>query len=129
VKDVISKYGKSTKENDDKQIGFYGLGLKAGHAVSDNFFFITCWEGIKYTYIMYKGGISGVKIDLLHEEKTEEKNGTIFKIVIQYQLYQEFKNAIEKQLAYIPNIYYSGNAIEHNNNKVIYYSKSKNWVY
>lgn len=51
---IYGTYGNSTKKNDGKQTGGFGLGCKAPFAYTDHFEVISCHEGIKTIYNMSK---------------------------------------------------------------------------
>jgi hypothetical protein len=47
---TFRKFGKSTKKNDDSQIGYYGIGCKSGWAYTDSFMVISHHKGVKTIY-------------------------------------------------------------------------------
>lgn len=51
---IYGTYGNSTKKNDGKQTGGFGLGCKAPFAYTEHFEVISCHEGIKTIYNMSK---------------------------------------------------------------------------
>lgn len=93
----------STKENDDGQIGAFGLGSKSPFAVSDTFTVESRYEGKLYRFLMYlnKDRIPTVDIitkDLVTRdptpEDTEEFNGMTIRIPIKNSRYQAFENEL-----------------------------------
>lgn len=107
IEKVFSKYLSSTKENDEGQIGFWGLGSKSALAYTDAFFIDTVYDGILYKYCMSKGEDSTI-LTKLSDESTDERNGTTIKIFVgDYgRDLQDFKSACEEQLAYFDNVYF-----------------------
>lgn len=127
MQNIVSKYAASTKRQDAKQKGHFGLGLKAGLAYTDSFQIITVYNNKQYTYLMYKGD-DGSKIELLDESDSTERNGTTFKVYIKDNSYDdrvEFNKKIKEQLSYINNLYFD--IVGYNNNYNIY--KSEHWWY
>lgn len=104
ITNVISKYAASTKRLSDKYLGAFGLGLKSGLAYSDSFTIITRYEGVEYTYTMYKGE-NGTKIDLMRDIPTQERNGTTVQIQIKDTSDKfEFIKKIKEQLCYFEGV-------------------------
>ena len=64
VKNIISKYGKSTKRDSNTELGMMGLGFKAPLAYSSSFYFVARKNGIERKYMMYEGEDTN-SIDLL----------------------------------------------------------------
>ena len=52
VKNIISKYGKSTKRNSSTELGMMGLGFKAPLAYSSSFYFVCRQDGMERLYMM-----------------------------------------------------------------------------
>ena len=74
VKNIISKYGKSTKRDSNTELGMMGLGFKAPLAYSSSFYFTCRKNGVERKYMMYEGEEVNT-IDLLYEKPTKERNG------------------------------------------------------
>lgn len=51
---IYGTYGNSTKKNDGKQTGGFGLGCKAPFAYTDHFEVVSCHEGIRTIYALAK---------------------------------------------------------------------------
>lgn len=105
VKNIISKYGKSTKRNSNTELGMMGLGFKAPLAYSSSFYFVCRKNGVERKYMMYEGEETNA-IDLLYEALTEERNGV--KIIIPVKHYDRgsFTEKIKEQLAYFESVYF-----------------------
>lgn len=113
-RNIISKYGKSTKQDKENQLGFFGLGCKSGFSYSDSFYYTCVKNGMKRKYFLYKSN-TGFTIDLLLEELTKERNGVCFSIPVKNYDYHRFLSEIRSQLAYFDNVYFDIQGININN--------------
>jgi hypothetical protein len=107
VKNVISKYGKSTKRGSNIELGMFGLGFKAPLAYTSTFYFVCRKNGIERKYMMYEGEDTNT-IDMLYEVNTEHANGV--KVIIPIKSttdYTQFLEKAKEQLAYFENVYFS----------------------
>lgn len=104
-RNIISKYGKSTKKDKDNQLGYYGLGCKSGFSYSDSFYYTCRKDSIERKYLLYKSD-SGFTIDLMFEQPTSERNGVAVTIPVKYSDYENFRKEIRNQLAYFDNVYF-----------------------
>lgn len=113
VKNIISKYGKSTKRDSSIELGMFGLGFKAGLAYSSAFYFVCRKNGMERKYMMYEGE-NGNTIDLLYETPTDKGNGV--KMILPVKKYYEdtFITHIQKQLGYFENVYFDVKGIDNN---------------
>jgi len=107
VTKTYSKYFESTKRNDNNQIGGFGIGGKTPLAYTESFFLITVFDNVKYTYNIYKGKSSPV-LELLSQNKTNERNGTTVKVPIRGTDVYTFESEIIKQLYYFENVVFEG---------------------
>tara|TARA_R110000868_G_scaffold30607_6_gene113060 strand:- start:962 stop:3259 length:2298 start_codon:yes stop_codon:yes gene_type:complete len=105
VKNIISKYGKSTKRNSATELGMMGLGFKAPLAYSSSFYFVCRKDSVERKYMMYEGEDTNT-IDLLYEKATKEANGVKVIIPVKYSDRREFYSKIQEQLAYFQNVYF-----------------------
>jgi hypothetical protein len=105
VKNIISKYGKSTKRNSANELGMMGLGFKAPLAYSSSFYFVCRKDGMERKYMMYEGEDTNT-IDLLYEKPTTEANGVKVIVPVNYYDRREFYNKIREQLAYFESVYF-----------------------
>ena len=108
VKDIISKYGKSTKREEADSLGMWGLGFKSPLAYSSSFIFVCRKDGIERTYMMYEGEDENT-IDLLLEKKTDKDSGVKVIISIKSRDTEGFYKKIKEQLAYFDNVYFDVN--------------------
>lgn len=124
VKNIISKYGKSTKRLSNNELGMMGLGFKAPLAYTSSFYFICRKNGIERKYMMYEGEDTNT-IDLLYEKSTEERNGVKVIVPVKWGDRIGFYEKIKEQLAYFDSVYFdvsaSGYTID--NNFTIYRSE------
>jgi len=105
VKNIISKYGKSTKRDSATELGMMGLGFKAPLAYSSSFYFVCRKNGMERKYMMYEGEDVNT-IDLLYEEPTAEGNGVKIIIPVKYQDASQFRKKIKEQLCYFESVYF-----------------------
>lgn len=128
VRNIISKYGKSTKRNSNTELGMMGLGFKSPLAYSSSFYFICRKDGMERKYMMYEGEDTNT-IDLLYEKATDERNGVNVIVPIKWSDRDEFFKKIKEQLAYFEDVYFdvivNGQVI--NNNFKIY--RGENFQY
>lgn len=106
VKNIISKYGKSTKRNSATELGMMGLGFKAPLAYSSSFYFVCRKDGVERKYMMYEGEDTNT-IDLLYEKATTEANGVKVIVPVAYYDRNDFQTKIRQQLAYFESVYFN----------------------
>lgn len=106
VKNIISKYGKSTKRNSANELGMMGLGFKAPLAYSSSFYFVARKNGMERKYMMYEGEDTN-SIDLLYEAPTDKRNGVKVIIPLKFGDKSTFMMKIREQLAYFENVYFN----------------------
>ena len=102
---IYRKIGSSTKRDSDEFIGGFGIGRFSALAVSDTVYITSCFEGIKYSYIMYKEN-NMLNIDLLSSAETVLPNGVEVRVMIEGSSISDFKRAITSQLSYFENIFF-----------------------
>lgn len=105
VKNIISKYGKSTKRNSTTELGMMGLGFKAPLAYTSSFYFVCRKDGMERKYMMYEGEDVNT-IDLLYEAPTDQPNGVKVIVPVKWRDNYEFKKKIKQQLAYFESVYF-----------------------
>ena len=105
VRNIISKYGKSTKRNSATELGMMGLGFKAPLAYSSSFYFVCRKDGMERKYMMYEGEDTNT-IDLLYETETTEANGVKIIIPVKYGDKYNFQRKIKEQLCYFESVYF-----------------------
>jgi len=105
VRNIISKYGKSTKRDSNTELGMMGLGFKAPLAYSSSFYFVCRKNGMERKYMMYEGEDTNT-IDLLYETETTEANGVKIIIPVKYSDRWQFQKKIKEQLCYFESVYF-----------------------
>lgn len=105
VKNIISKYGKSTKRESANELGMFGLGFKSPLAYCSSFYFVCRKDGIERKYMMYEGEVIN-SIDLLYEVETEKKNGVKVIVPILSGEVSVFVDKIQQQLAYFEDVWF-----------------------
>jgi hypothetical protein len=125
VREIISKYGKSTKRNSNVELGAFGLGFKSPLSYSSTFYFICRKDGMERKYMMYEGEDNN-SIDLLHEHSTDQGNGVkmIVPLKSNYDRF-DFIRKIRQQLAYFENVYF--NVEDINNSFRIFRNEHYQW--
>ena len=71
---IYTNIGSSTKRDSNDYIGGWGIGRFSALSCSDNVQINSYYNGIKYSYIMYKNG-TGINIDKISETKGDYKQG------------------------------------------------------
>lgn len=111
VKNIISKYGKSTKRDSATELGMMGLGFKAPLAYTSSFYFVARKDGMERKYMMYEGEDVNT-IDLLYEAPTDQPNGVKVIVPLSWRDRYDFKMKISEQLAYFENVYFDVDEID-----------------
>lgn len=101
---VYRKMGASTKTDSDEYHGMFGIGKFSMLAPTEVATVTSFYEGIKYTYLMYKNGL-GINIDLLDTQETTEANGVNVEVELSRSDYYTVIYAIEDQLTFFENVY------------------------
>ena len=105
VKNIISKYGKSTKRDSTTELGMMGLGFKAPLAYTSSFYFVCRKDGMERKYMMYEGEDVNT-IDLLYEAPTDQPNGVKVIVPVRWSDRYQFSKKIREQLAYFESVYF-----------------------
>jgi hypothetical protein len=111
VRNIISKYGKSTKRNSESELGMMGLGFKAPLAYSSSFYFVCRKNGVERKYMMYEGEDTNT-IDLLYTLPTTDPNGVKVIVPVKYSDRNGFVEKMKEQLAYFENVYFDSTFIK-----------------
>ena len=112
-RNIISKYGKSTKRDKTDQLGYYGLGTKSAFSYTKTFYFTCRKDNVERKYLLYKGEF-GFNIDLLFEKPTNEKNGVTVTIPVTGYDFSKFLTEIKNQLCYFDNVYFDVKTVDLN---------------
>lgn len=109
---VNSEYmslGESTKENDESQIGAFGIGRASIFSYTKFYTLISRYNGVKSTYLIAETEDGLPDVTPLSSTDTDECNG----VEVKFELVNEndfsiFKKAAEDQLKYFRNIVIEG---------------------
>lgn len=115
-RNIISKYGKSTKKEKDDQLGYYGLGCKSAFSYTNIFRYECIKNGIERKYALYKDA-DGFSIDLVSEQLTDKSNGVKVIIPLKSYDYSQFEREIKQQLAYFDGVYFDIQYVQNINNE------------
>ena len=106
VETIYTMFGNSTKRDNNLQIGGFGIGAKSPFSYTNTFYIIANHNGIKYSYMLYKGN-DAFHMDMIKSSPTEDLNSTEVIIPIQEDKdLRTFKKSIEQQLLYFDNLHY-----------------------
>lgn len=98
--EIVMNYLESTKEEDNDQIGSYGLGAKAFLSLDRAGTFTCRKDGREVKYLVYQGA-EFCEYDLLYDKETGEGDGVLFEIDIKDRYEKaQFVQAATKKLAY-----------------------------
>jgi len=106
MKEIYSKFGKSTKRETNDSIGAFGFGAKSPLGYSNMFELITYVDGTRYHYAIHKGE-KRPSITKLAEEPTDRQNGTTVRVNIKEGDIYSFRSSIQKSLRYFEGISYT----------------------
>jgi hypothetical protein len=118
IDNILRKYGKSTRRNDSDKLGLFGLGFKSPLAYSSSFYFIGRKNGIETKAMMYEGE-DDIKIDILYEKETTERNGVKVIVPVKYSDKDSFYRKIKEQLSYFEGVYFNCGTIIPNDFKIV----------
>ena len=106
---IYKNIGSSTKRESNDYIGALGLGRFSALAVSNKCTIISCYEGTKDIYEMYKDE-GTVHIDKLFSTATNEHNGIEVSVVVpnEYNSLRAIEQGI-KNLVFFSDVYLSSN--------------------
>ena len=106
VETIYTMFGNSTKRDNNLQIGGFGIGAKSPFSYTNTFYIIANHNGIKYSYMLYKGN-DAFHMDMIKSSPTEDLNSTEVIIPIQEDKdLRTFKKSIEQQLLYFDGLEY-----------------------
>lgn len=111
VRNIIRKYGKSTRRNKENVLGAFGLGFKSPLSYTSAFYFIARKNGIERKYMMYEGEERG-GIDMLYQLPTYQPDGVKIIVPVKRGDRYAFITCIKTQLAYFENVYFDVDGIE-----------------
>lgn len=80
IVEVYSRYGSSTKRDNNNEHGGFGLGAKSALAITSRFDVVSIKDGIKIVFYIEKNGVGAGVIHFVSEEKTDEPSGVEVRI-------------------------------------------------
>jgi hypothetical protein len=90
VFEVYTQYGASTKRGSDLAVGMLGIGSKSGFAYSDSFVIVSCYGGMRRSYVALLDETEKGTINLLGEEECGEATGVTIQIPVRTEDIPEF---------------------------------------
>lgn len=93
---IYGTYGQSTKTDDEKQVGGFGIGSKAPFAYTDTFTVTNVYKNIKSVYILTKEPNQAPLIKTVYSGTTDEPAGLTVSVVLKKNHEDYFKNKLEK---------------------------------
>lgn len=114
IDEIYTTYGESTKEDNNDDIGGFGLGSKTPFAYADQYFVRSYYNGTIYTYCFYFNADEPA-YKLLGIDDTDAPNGLEIYFDVREEDYDEFSKKAKRILPWLsvmPNIW--GSSIEEN---------------
>ena len=105
IRTVFGMYGNSTKLNDNKTVGAYGVGSKSGFCYTDSYYVISYFGGEKTIYTCALGGDNkGSSNGFIYKTHSEPSNETGLEVVvpIQHLDSNKFSNEIRSFVYFSP---------------------------
>lgn len=122
---VVMSYLSSTKENDNSQIGNFGLGSKSFLALDRAATFLCRKDGVEYKFLCYQGH-EFMEYDLIYEKQTTEPNGVKCSININgWKEYNSFVSKAKQKLAYYDTVVLNIDGVIIENNII----RSEKWQF
>ena len=91
---IYKNIGSSTKRESNDYIGMFGIGRFSCLSCADTANITSYYNGVKYSYIMYKNG-GGINIDMVSTEKGNYKDGLEVSIEKTVEHAYQLENAIK----------------------------------
>ena len=128
LKDIYLNFGASTKRNNNKQTGGFGLGAKSPSAYTDTFYIITVSEGILYTYTSTIVGSNTGSVVLMDERQAlPGEVGTTIRVPLKEKVHSQLATGYIKAMTYFWEVPISINGVPNKRTKgdIVYFPKSK----
>ncbi len=127
VWEVYTQYGNSTKNDNNIQVGGFGLGSKTAFCYNSGspWMITSRFHGKKYTFIANVGEDGIPEMNFVGEQKTDELNGVSISIPIKLSDIGAVKTAVQRYAPHFPlELTVQGMEIIKSN----YFVKTKDWV-
>jgi Histidine kinase-, DNA gyrase B-, and HSP90-like ATPase len=98
ITDHFSKYGWSSKRDNDDEVGMLGLGCKSGLTYTSQFTLVTTQDGIKNTVLVTREESGGGVVQIIDTVQTDEPNGT--EVQIPVKSYMDVNNTAKEFFRY-----------------------------
>jgi len=100
---LFSTIFESTKDQSNDAIGAFGLGSKSPFAITDQFQVESRFNGMVFTFLVYKDSSGCPQILDLAEEETDQPNGVTVTIPVKPEDTYAIQRALKRQLYFFPN--------------------------
>ncbi len=100
--EMYTTYFESTKNDSNEEIGGFGLGSKSPFAYCDAFEVISCYNGTKSTYSIFKNEENIPTVARLAQNHTDEPNGLEVKIAIRKEDFYQVGRKTAEILRFFP---------------------------
>lgn len=114
VQTVYATYFESTKNNNNNEIGGFGIGGKVFFSYTDQFNITSNWNGKKYSFSAFINSTGMPEIQLMAETDTDEPNGVQVKGAIKPEDFRKVYDSVRSQLRFFKTkpevVNYSNNA-------------------
>jgi hypothetical protein len=119
-------YGLSDKIDNDKTVGYMGIGSKSPFAYTDSFTTVSYYNGKKYLYINAKDKSGIPTINKMGEFDTIEENGLEISFGVKKEDISHFKTAVNNTFTYFPE--YPEGITPPEKKKVLFTGKKSKWI-
>jgi hypothetical protein len=93
--------GASGKDGIADTEGGFGLGMKVGFAVADQYSVISNWHGVETTFSAYKDDFGKSKFVKLSERSTEALNGIEYRVPVEFKDFHAYEQHLPKVCKYM----------------------------
>ena len=100
IHEIYSAYGASTKDQDNTQVGAFGMGCKAPLAYTDQFVVTSIKDGTRIQVVVSRNADGGGSMTIVDTRSTDEGNGTTVSIPV--GTYHQFPRKAAEFFAYWP---------------------------
>ena len=100
IAEVYGNFGRSTKREDNSQIGQKGAGAKSPYAITDQFTVVSRHEGTAYHLLFTKTAAGAPAWTLMGQVDTDEPNGVIVSVPVRNEMHEDFHKAVNHTLPF-----------------------------
>jgi hypothetical protein len=102
IRDLYSKYGKSTKRGTNAAVGMLGIGCKSALTYSDQFSVLSVKDGRKVVVSVSRDEAGGGTMTVLEDELSDEANGTEIVVPVARDDHGDFTSAADHIFRFWP---------------------------